>query len=356
MAAYGRSITTGMRPSWLVLTVFAGIAEFEREFINQRTSSAWVTAKALGVQFDQPPKLTAYEIALRAGRARRGEIRVDYLRNRSSIANGGDGQVIRAFVPADTAWRGAMGRMNCGVLTSDLSAGPLRRRTGLIPVLSQRSGKTPFLQGGHPALRSCPDRVPALRPVDRQASRVDEPPRAAAAGCASAGQGLAGPVHLADDLGSTDCRVAARPLQLGAGSAQAVVRRPSQAAPGQVVYRALGPEAGAQHYGRMGFDRRRRSSTRSGCSTGPPRPASSRASRWLRAPGRVSECRAARLVLTAKCARSRCRLGSSSIILRKAAVVMIVIHRLNATRAKQPCLYVPITFCYVLIGREGTIQ
>lgn len=48
----------------MVLTVFAGIAEFERELIHQRTSSGRTAAKARGVRFGRPPKLTADQISL----------------------------------------------------------------------------------------------------------------------------------------------------------------------------------------------------------------------------------------------------------------------------------------------------
>jgi len=48
----------------MVLTVFAGIAEFERELIHQRTSSGRIAAKARGVRFGRPPKLTPDQIAL----------------------------------------------------------------------------------------------------------------------------------------------------------------------------------------------------------------------------------------------------------------------------------------------------
>jgi DNA invertase Pin-like site-specific DNA recombinase len=48
----------------MVLTVFAGIAEFERELIHARTRSGRVAAKARGVRFGRPPKLTADQIAL----------------------------------------------------------------------------------------------------------------------------------------------------------------------------------------------------------------------------------------------------------------------------------------------------
>ena len=48
----------------MVLTVFAGIAEFERELIHERTGAGRVSAKARGVRFGRPPKLTANQIAL----------------------------------------------------------------------------------------------------------------------------------------------------------------------------------------------------------------------------------------------------------------------------------------------------
>ena len=48
----------------MVLTVFAGIAEFERALIHQRTSSGRVAAMARGVRFGRPPKLAAEQVAL----------------------------------------------------------------------------------------------------------------------------------------------------------------------------------------------------------------------------------------------------------------------------------------------------
>ncbi len=48
----------------MVLTVFAGIAEFERALIAERTSSGRQAAKVRGVRFGRPPKLTADQIAL----------------------------------------------------------------------------------------------------------------------------------------------------------------------------------------------------------------------------------------------------------------------------------------------------
>ncbi|MDT7953732.1 MAG: recombinase family protein [Acetobacteraceae bacterium] len=48
----------------MVLTVFAGIAEFERALIQQRTSSGRIAAMQRGVRFGRPAKLEADQIAL----------------------------------------------------------------------------------------------------------------------------------------------------------------------------------------------------------------------------------------------------------------------------------------------------
>jgi DNA invertase Pin-like site-specific DNA recombinase len=48
----------------MVPTVFAGIAEFERALIHQRTSSGRAAAKRRGVRFGRPPALTAEQVAL----------------------------------------------------------------------------------------------------------------------------------------------------------------------------------------------------------------------------------------------------------------------------------------------------
>ncbi|WP_137136506.1 recombinase family protein [Rhizobium sp. FKY42] len=48
----------------MVLTIFAGIAEFERSLIHDRTSSGRAAAKAKGVRFGRPPALSAEQIAL----------------------------------------------------------------------------------------------------------------------------------------------------------------------------------------------------------------------------------------------------------------------------------------------------
>jgi DNA invertase Pin-like site-specific DNA recombinase len=48
----------------MVLTVFAGIAEFERELIHERTQAGRVAARARGVRFGRPAKLGADQLAL----------------------------------------------------------------------------------------------------------------------------------------------------------------------------------------------------------------------------------------------------------------------------------------------------
>ena len=48
----------------MVLTIFAGIAEFERELIQERTGSGRVAAKARGVRFGRPTKLSGDQIKL----------------------------------------------------------------------------------------------------------------------------------------------------------------------------------------------------------------------------------------------------------------------------------------------------
>src|SRR5918993_3650479 len=48
----------------MVLTVFAGLAEFERALIHQRTSAGRAAARERGVRFGRPPKLSAAQVAL----------------------------------------------------------------------------------------------------------------------------------------------------------------------------------------------------------------------------------------------------------------------------------------------------
>lgn len=55
---------TTMPAGRMVLTVFAGIAEFERTLIHQRTSAGRVAARQRGVRFGRTPKLGSEQIAL----------------------------------------------------------------------------------------------------------------------------------------------------------------------------------------------------------------------------------------------------------------------------------------------------
>jgi DNA invertase Pin-like site-specific DNA recombinase len=48
----------------MVLTVFAGVAEFERALIHERTGTDWAAARQRGVRFGRPAKLAADQIAL----------------------------------------------------------------------------------------------------------------------------------------------------------------------------------------------------------------------------------------------------------------------------------------------------
>lgn len=47
-----------------MLTVFAGIAEFERALINERTGAGRAAARARGVRFGRPPKLSAEQVVV----------------------------------------------------------------------------------------------------------------------------------------------------------------------------------------------------------------------------------------------------------------------------------------------------
>jgi DNA invertase Pin-like site-specific DNA recombinase len=40
----------------MIMTVFAGIAEFELDLIRERTGTGWEAAKQRGVQFGRPRK------------------------------------------------------------------------------------------------------------------------------------------------------------------------------------------------------------------------------------------------------------------------------------------------------------
>jgi DNA invertase Pin-like site-specific DNA recombinase len=67
--AYFRSISepwadTTSHSGRMVMTIFAGIAEFERELIKERTSTGRYSAKKRGVKFGRPPKLNEEQKAL----------------------------------------------------------------------------------------------------------------------------------------------------------------------------------------------------------------------------------------------------------------------------------------------------
>lgn len=48
----------------MVLTIFAGVARFERELILERTAEGRAAARARGKRFGQPEKLSAEQAAL----------------------------------------------------------------------------------------------------------------------------------------------------------------------------------------------------------------------------------------------------------------------------------------------------
>jgi len=56
----------------LILTILGGLAEFERELIKQRTGEGRTRAKARGVKFGRPLKLSDYQIK-EAARRTNGE-------------------------------------------------------------------------------------------------------------------------------------------------------------------------------------------------------------------------------------------------------------------------------------------
>ncbi len=48
----------------MIMTVFAGIAEFERDLIRERTGAGREAAKKRGVRFGRPRKLNAEQVQL----------------------------------------------------------------------------------------------------------------------------------------------------------------------------------------------------------------------------------------------------------------------------------------------------
>jgi DNA invertase Pin-like site-specific DNA recombinase len=67
----------------LMLTVLAGIAEFERELINARTGEGRARAKARGVRFGRPPALTAHQQQEAIQRLKEGASQADLARSYS---------------------------------------------------------------------------------------------------------------------------------------------------------------------------------------------------------------------------------------------------------------------------------
>ena len=64
----------------LMVTILAGLAEFERELILARTSDGRVRAKARGVKFGRPSALTAHQRREAIQRLAQGEAQADVAR------------------------------------------------------------------------------------------------------------------------------------------------------------------------------------------------------------------------------------------------------------------------------------
>src|SRR6516162_10517787 len=65
----------------LLVTILAGIAEFERELIRARTGEGRTRAKARGVKFGRPPVLTAHQQEEARRRLAAGETQTDIARS-----------------------------------------------------------------------------------------------------------------------------------------------------------------------------------------------------------------------------------------------------------------------------------
>jgi DNA invertase Pin-like site-specific DNA recombinase len=65
----------------LILTVLAGLAEFERELIRARTGEGRERAKARGVKFGRKPKLTYYQRQEALARREKGETLISIARS-----------------------------------------------------------------------------------------------------------------------------------------------------------------------------------------------------------------------------------------------------------------------------------
>ena len=87
--AKGKAGFRSLKDSWadtttahgrLLLTILGGLAEFERELILARTSEGRTRAKARGVKFGRPPKLTPHQRQEALARLSAGEMLVDVAR------------------------------------------------------------------------------------------------------------------------------------------------------------------------------------------------------------------------------------------------------------------------------------
>jgi DNA invertase Pin-like site-specific DNA recombinase len=65
----------------LMVTVLAGLAEFERELIRARTGEGRARAIARGVRFGRPPKLSSFQKQEAFERLQRGEVQADIARS-----------------------------------------------------------------------------------------------------------------------------------------------------------------------------------------------------------------------------------------------------------------------------------
>ena len=73
--------TPRQRTDGLLVTMLAGIAEFERELIRARTGEGRKRAQARGVKFGRPPKLSAYQRQEALQRLAAGETQTDIARS-----------------------------------------------------------------------------------------------------------------------------------------------------------------------------------------------------------------------------------------------------------------------------------
>jgi DNA invertase Pin-like site-specific DNA recombinase len=62
LTGHGATIDTTRPEGRLIFAVFAGLAEFEREFIRERTKAGMAAAKRRGRHVGRPRKLTPYQL------------------------------------------------------------------------------------------------------------------------------------------------------------------------------------------------------------------------------------------------------------------------------------------------------